>query len=165
MKEENVIAIYIRVSTKEQAEEGYSLDAQKRILQEYCKAKKYNIFNIYSDKGISAKDIYHRPGMLKLLSDAKDQKFKSILVWKLTRFSRNMTDLISTCELLDKLGIALISYSESFDSCTPSGRMVRSMYPAIRTVSQFNRVQRLLIKQGKISGRRRKSKIYILPES
>ena len=46
MKEENVIAIYIRVSTKEQAEEGYSLDAQKRILQEYCKAKKYNIFNI-----------------------------------------------------------------------------------------------------------------------
>lgn len=129
-------AIYTRVSTREQAVEGYSLDAQERLLTDFCKIKKYDIFKLYSDKGISAKDIIHRPGMLELLQDAKLHKFDIVLVWKLTRFSRNMTDLITTCEELDRLGIALVSYSEAFDSGTPAGRMIRSM---LGTVAQFER--------------------------
>lgn len=59
-----------------------------------------------------------------------------ILVWKLTRFSRNLADLTSICEDLDKKEIALVSYSEAFDSHTPAGRMVRSM---LGTVAQFER--------------------------
>lgn len=131
-----IIAIYIRVSTREQATQGYSLDAQERLLVEYCTSKNYIIYKIYRDEGISAKDIAHRPGMLQLLEDAENKKFNAILVWKLTRFSRNMADIATSCEKLDKLGIALISYSESFDSSTPSGRMVRSM---LGTVAQFER--------------------------
>lgn len=130
------VAIYIRVSTREQALEGYSLDAQERTLTEFCKLKKYEITNIYKDEGISAKDLKHRPGMLKLLEDSKNDSFDAILVWKLTRFSRNMADLMSICEDMDKRGIALISYSEAFDSNTPAGRMVRSM---LGTVAQFER--------------------------
>lgn len=131
-----IVAIYTRVSTKEQAEEGYSLDAQERLLIDFCTAKRYDIYKIYSDEGISAKDIAHRPEMLQLLSDARERKFDLILVWKLTRFSRNMADLMTACELLDSLGISLVSYSESFDSSTPAGRMVRSM---LGTVAQFER--------------------------
>lgn len=130
------VAIYTRVSTKEQAEEGYSLDAQERLLIDFCAAKRYDIYKIYSDEGISAKDIAHRPQMLQLLADAKEHKFNLILVWKLTRFSRNMADLMNACELLDSLNISLVSYSESFDSSTPAGRMVRSMLGA---VAQFER--------------------------
>lgn len=129
-------ALYIRVSTTEQAQEGYSLDAQERVLAEYCKAHKYEIYRIYKDEGISAKDIAHRPGMLSLLADAAENKFEKIIVWKLTRFSRNLADLTATCEQLDKQGISLVSYSEAFDSTTPAGRMVRSM---LATVAQFER--------------------------
>lgn len=129
-------AIYIRVSTSGQAEEGYSLDAQERLLTDYCRARKYEIYQIYRDEGISAKDITHRPGMLSLLSDAEDKKFDMILVWKLTRFSRNLADLAVACDKLDKGGITLVSYSEAFDSRTPAGRMVRSM---LGTVAQFER--------------------------
>lgn len=74
--------------------------------------------------------------MLKLLADAGEKKFDIILIWKLTRFSRNMANLMTACEMLDKLGIALVSYSEAFDSATPAGRMVRSM---LGTVAQFER--------------------------
>lgn len=131
-----IAAIYTRVSTREQAEEGYSLDAQERLLLDFCTAKRYAVYKIYSDEGISAKDISHRPGILQLLADAEEKKFNVILVWKLTRFSRNMANLMTTCEMLDKLGIALVSYSEAFDSGTPAGRMVRSM---LGTVAQFER--------------------------
>lgn len=136
MKEKTIIAIYTRVSTREQAMEGYSLDAQERILIDYCTAKKYSIYKIYTDEGISAKDIVHRPGMQEMLTDAQQGCFNKILVWKLTRFSRNMADLMTVCEQLDGIGISLESYSEAFDSTTPSGRMVRSM---LGTVAQFER--------------------------
>lgn len=136
MKNVTRVAIYIRVSTAGQVEEGYSLDAQERLLIDYCKAHKYEIYRIYRDEGISAKDIIHRPGMLALLADAEEKKFDIILVWKLTRFSRNLADIAVACDKLDKLGVALVSYSESFDSCTPAGRMVRSM---LGTVAQFER--------------------------
>ena len=136
MKNKLVVAIYTRVSTSEQALDGYSLDAQRRLLVEYCEARKYIIYRIYTDEGISAKDISHRPGMLSLLADAKEKKFNIILIWKLTRFTRNLADLAVTCDFLDKIGVSLVSYSEAFDSSTPAGRMVRSM---LGTVAQFER--------------------------
>ena len=136
MKVVTKVAIYIRVSTAGQAEEGYSLDAQERLLTDYCRARKYEIYQIYRDEGISAKDIIHRPGMLSLLEDAEDKKFDMILVWKLTRFSRNLADLAVACDKLDKRGVALVSYSEAFDSCTPAGRMVRSMLGTVRSLSE-----------------------------
>lgn len=129
-------AIYIRVSTREQAEEGYSLDAQKRILVDYCKAHKYDVYKIYADEGISGKDIKHRPKMRHMIADAKEDKFNVLLIWKLSRLSRSMVDLTNTCKLLDDHNIKLVSYSEGFDSSTPSGRMVRSI---LGSVAEFDR--------------------------
>lgn len=130
------VAIYTRVSTTEQAREGYSLSAQEKVLTDFCKLKEYEIVGKYSDEGISGKDIEHRPEMLRLLSDARSGKFDIILVWKLTRFTRRLADLTKTCDDLEKWGVYLVSYSEAFDSKTPAGRMVRSM---LGTVAQFER--------------------------
>lgn len=125
------VAIYIRVSTQRQAVEGYSLDAQRKTLTEYCYLHKHSIYKIYADEGISGKDVAHREEFKKMLSDAENKKFDLVLVWKLTRFTRSLKDLISTCEKLDKLGIGLVSYSESFDTSTPSGRMMRNLLGVI----------------------------------
>lgn len=130
------VAIYTRVSTQEQATEGYSLEAQEKVLREYCALKKYQIVDVYSDEGISGKDIDHRPEMKRLLSDAEAQKFNIILVWKLTRFSRRLSDLTRACEDLEKWNVFLVSYSESFDCSTPAGKMIRNM---LGTVAQFER--------------------------
>lgn len=129
-------AIYKRVSTTEQAREGYSLEAQEKVLKEYCKIKNYEIFDIYSDEGISGKDIEHRDGMKRLLVDAEQQRFQIILVWKLTRFTRKLSDLVKTCEDLEKWNVSLVSYSESFDCSTPAGKLIRNM---LGTVAQFER--------------------------
>lgn len=131
-----IVAIYTRVSTTEQVQEGYSLEAQEKILREYCKLKKYQIADIYSDMGISGKDIEHRPEMKRLLEDAKDKKFNIILVWKLTRFSRKLSDLVKSCEELEKWNVYLVSYSENFDCFTPAGKMIRNM---LGVIAQFER--------------------------
>lgn len=135
-KEKKNVALYIRVSTREQDMEGYSLDSQTRTLTEYCSTHGFNVYKIYSDEGISAKDIKHRPGVIQLLADAKERKFEIILVWKLTRFSRSLANLIAVCEDLEKYGVMLVSYSEAFDCTTPAGRMVRNM---LGSVAQFER--------------------------
>ncbi|WP_415337237.1 recombinase family protein, partial [Clostridium perfringens] len=70
-KRRKIIAIYCRVSTDEQAEFGYSIDEQKRLLEEWCKANDYIIYKCYSDRGISGKNIKDRPALKELLSDAK----------------------------------------------------------------------------------------------
>lgn len=129
-------AIYIRVSTTGQAEEGYSLETQEHLLRDYCKARKILVTEIYADEGISAKDVKHRPEMQRLLHDATQNKFDLVVVWKLTRFTRSLNDLVNTCDLFAKYGVDLISYSESFDCSTPSGKMVRNI---LGTIAQFER--------------------------
>lgn len=129
-------AIYIRVSTPGQAEEGYSLEAQENILRKYCASRNWEIAHVYADEGISGKTISRRPQMVQLLNDARDQKFNCVLVWKLTRFTRSLSDLCRAFELLDQHGISLVSYSESFDCSVPAGRMMMNI---LGTVAQWER--------------------------
>ena len=130
------VAIYIRVSTAEQAKEGYSLPAQEKVLANFCKQKNYKIYKVYKEMGISAKDISHRPVFNEMLRDALTGKFSAIVVWKLSRFSRNLPDLTAVCEDLFKRNIYLISYSEKFDCTTPTGRLMLNI---LGTTAQFER--------------------------
>lgn len=116
------VAIYKRVSTMDQAREGYSLDAQERVLRAYCEEQGHIVYNIYADEGISGKDIKHRPHMQELIEDARKNVFDIVLVWSLSRFTRSVADLYTTWDYLQKRDIALISYTESFDTSTPTGR-------------------------------------------
>ena len=115
------VAIYIRVSTLDQAEEGYSLEAQEKSLRKWCHDRKYDVYDLYADRGISGKDIDHRPDMTRLLSDARQEKFDLVLFWSLSRFTRSVADLYRTMELLEKHNIDLVSYTESFETSTPMG--------------------------------------------
>lgn len=117
------VAIYCRVSTTEQAEEGYSIGEQERLLIDYCEQKGYEVYQVYSDAGISGKDIKHRPAMQQLLADATKKVFNMVISWKINRISRKLIDAIKIVETLEKYGIAYHSYSEPFETTTPAGRM------------------------------------------
>ena len=79
MRETMRVAIYIRVSTLDQAENGYSLDMQEYTLTKWCQDRRYEIAGIYADRGISGKSISHRPAMCQLLKDAENKSFD--IVW------------------------------------------------------------------------------------
>lgn len=121
-KKEVIVAIYIRVSTLDQAREGYSLKMQEQTLREWCKEKGYIIYDLYADRGISGKDFNHRPDMLRLMRDAKDGCFNSVVFWALSRFTRSVQDLYNTLDKFQKWGVSMVSYTEAFDTSTPMGR-------------------------------------------
>lgn len=122
MVTKTIVAIYIRVSTLDQAREGYSLEAQENTMRKWCAERKYEIYDLYADRGISGKDIDHRPDMRRLMHDAKAKKFNLVVFWALSRFTRSVADLYDTLELFNQLNISLFSYTESFDTSTPMGR-------------------------------------------
>lgn len=113
-------AIYVRVSSEEQARDGYSIDAQIKSLKDY--AIKNDIFleeqYIYKDEGISGRKAEKRPAFMEMIKTAKSKpkKFDVILVHKFDRFSRNREDSIVYKSLLKKeCGINVISITEHLD--------------------------------------------------
>ena len=115
-------AIYIRVSTLDQARDGYSLDSQERVLKDWCKKNGYEVYKVYADRGVSGKDMDHRPALIEMLNDARDRRFDLITFWALSRFTRSVSDLYDTMGRLQKWGVELYSHTESFDTSTPMGR-------------------------------------------
>lgn len=124
MKNDKRVGIYIRVSTLDQAREGYSLEAQEKTLRKWCDDRKYIVHDLYADKGISGKNIENRPDMNRLLRDAKDRKFDIVLFWALSRFTRSVADLYVTMEKLQAWNVSMVSYTETFDTSTPMGRAI-----------------------------------------
>jgi len=116
------IAIYTRVSTNMQAEEGFSLQAQYDRLVEYAKMQGWDLIRIYTDPGVSAKDL-NRPGIKEMIDDLNAGKFEAVLVHKLDRLTRNISDLYDLVELVNKKNVKLISISENIDTSSPMGRM------------------------------------------
>lgn len=131
-----VVAIYCRVSTTEQVEEGYSIGEQERLLIEYCNKNHFEVFKTYADRGISGKDIKHRPAIQQLLQDASEKKFNMVISWKINRLSRKLSDAIKIVETLERYGITYRSYSEPFESDTPAGRM---QFQMMALIGEFER--------------------------
>ena len=129
-------AIYTRVSTIEQVDEGFSLDAQERALREYCERNDYEVVKHYPEKGRSGKDIKGRPEMTALLADVARRKYDVVIVCRLTRFTRSVRDLANTVELMRKYDTVLISLSESFDMSTSPGRLMLNI---LGVIAQYER--------------------------
>lgn len=129
-------AIYIRVSTLEQATHGFSLDAQQDTLQNYAKALGFDVFKIYRDEGKSAKNIQQRPEMVQLLKDAESKKFSTIFIYKLDRFSRSLKDLILTIDKLKEWGIDFVSLQDKIETTSASGKL---MFHIISAFAEFER--------------------------
>jgi len=116
-------AVYIRLSSEEQAKEGYSPQTQKEKALEFIENNGYVIDekHIYIDLGYSgATD--KRPALQRLLEDARKREFDVIVVYRLDRLFRNLRLLVNTAHELRELGIGLISVTEPFDTSTPTGR-------------------------------------------
>jgi site-specific DNA recombinase len=87
------VATYARVSTQEQASAGTSLDFQQAQLTGYCQLQGWTVINSYVDPGFSGKD-GDRPGLKRLLTDAKLGLFDKMVVFKLDRLARNLSLLL-----------------------------------------------------------------------
>ena len=92
-EERKVAGIYIRVSTEDQAREGFSLGEQEEKLRGLCKYKDYKIYKVYKDAGISAKNMSARPAFQQMLEDMRAGKINYIVAYKLDRVTRSVRDL------------------------------------------------------------------------
>jgi len=129
------VAIYIRVSTEDQAREGYSLEVQEEYLREYAKREQHEVYNMYKDDGISGYT-KERPALMRLLRDAKDHKFELIIVYKLDRFSRNLKDLLNIVDELLSYGVGFKSATEFFDTTNSAGKL---MFQQLGSFAEFER--------------------------
>ncbi len=117
-------AIYVRVSTEEQAAEGYSIDAQKELLQDYCLVEGWDVAGVYEDDGYSGRND-KRPAYRKMMSEMDD--WDLILVIKMDRIHRNSRNFMNMMEVLDRHGKMFVSQSESLDTSNALGRFVVDM--------------------------------------
>lgn len=117
---------YVRVSTEEQAREGISLDNQRAKISAYCQLNDFELIEIVSDEGISAKNL-NRPGVQKVLEMARRKEIDGIVIYKLDRMFRNTMDALKTAESLDKTGVALHSITERLDTKSALGKFFFSL--------------------------------------
>lgn len=122
-------ALYIRVSTSEQAKEGYSLAAQENTLKRFCEMQEFEIYKVYADEGISAKNIKKREKLQQMLKET--EQFDVVVIWKISRMARNMKDLLNIEESLRDNDVALISVTEPFDATTYVGKFIFQILGAV----------------------------------
>jgi DNA invertase Pin-like site-specific DNA recombinase len=115
------VAIYIRVSTEDQAREGFSLDAQKERLIAYCDAQGWDVVALYEEDGHSGRNV-KRPAYQKMIFER--EKWDTILVMKMDRIHRNSKNFMIMMEDLEKWGKKFTSMNESLDTSTAVGRFV-----------------------------------------
>lgn len=113
-----IAGIYIRVSTEDQAREGFSLGEQKEKLLQLCKFKEYEVFKVYQDAGISAKNMEDRPAFQEMLEDMKKGKINYIVAYKLDRVTRSVRDLEELISQLEKYNTYLVCDRD--DDVTPA---------------------------------------------
>jgi DNA invertase Pin-like site-specific DNA recombinase len=126
---------YGRVSTEDQAQEGVSLSAQEAKIEAYCLIKDWPLAEVIQDAGESAKSL-RRPGLQRLLSLVQDRQMEAVIVSKLDRLTRSVSDLDKLVRLFDKAGVALVSLQESLDATTATGRLMMNL---LASVSQWER--------------------------
>ena len=147
-----MIAGYCRVSTLEQATEGYSIGEQQQRLRDYCSARGWAAPELYTDAGCSGGNI-DRPALQELVRAAKRGKIDKVLVYKLDRLSRSQKD---TLELIEDVfipnNVSFISISENFDTSTPFGLAI------IGILSVFAQLERNQIKERMTVGREARAK-------
>lgn len=119
-------AIYVRVSTDDQRDSGYSIDSQIRELTNYCKKKKYDIVDIYNDAGYSGKNM-NRPNIKRLLNDIKRGCIDIVLAVKVDRLTRSNYDGQNLLKILEKYNVQLELIYEQYDIDNPYGEMMFGM--------------------------------------
>lgn len=131
-------ALYIRVSTDAQREEGYSIDAQKQMLSAFCVTKNIENYEFFIDGGFTGSNL-NRPEMQRLIKEVKENKIGTVIVYKLDRLSRSQKDTLYLIEeVLNPNGVDFISMNESMDTSTPLGRLMLGILSAFAQLEREN---------------------------
>lgn len=132
------VAIYLRVSSEQQAERELSIPAQREALMQYVNERGWHIVTEYIDEAKSAKTA-DRPDFQKMIAAAQqmDKQFEVILVHKFDRFSRNRTDHVVYKSLLKQFGVLVVSALEPTEPETPHGVLLEGM---LEVLSEFYNV-------------------------
>lgn len=129
-EEARCAALYARVSTEAQFEEGYSLDAQKEMLEAYCKSRQIQEYEFFVDGGFSGSSL-ERPGMQRLIEAVRQGRISSVVVYKLDRLSRSQKDTLFLIEdVFNPNRTDFVSLNENMDTATPIGRAMLGIMSA-----------------------------------
>mgnify|MGYP000489403087 FL=1 len=126
-----VAGIYIRVSTEDQAREGFSLPEQEKRLRAMCEYKGYEIYDVYQDAGISAKTGNKRPAFDQLLQDIKDKKCNTIVVLKLDRLTRSVYDWENILKFLEENEAYLDCANDDINTTSANGKMISRILTSV----------------------------------
>ena len=137
-EEKKKCGLYMRVSTEDQAREGFSLPEQKERLESFCKFKGYEIIDYYEDAGISAKTGNHRPEFERLKNDIKAKKVNTIVALKLDRITRSIYDWENLMTFLDENDAYLDCVNDEINTTSANGKMISRL---LMSVSQ-NEIER-----------------------
>jgi site-specific DNA recombinase len=138
-------AIYVRVSTQEQAESGYSIDEQVARLTKYCEARDWQLARSYIDPGFSGSNT-DRPALQQLIHQCSE--YDVVVVYKLDRLSRSQKDTLHLIEeVFNPAGVEFVSLSENFDTATAFGKAM------VGILSVFAQLEREQIKERMALGR------------
>ena len=137
-EEKKKCGLYLRVSTEDQAREGFSLPEQKERLESFCKFKGYEIIDYYTDAGISAKTGNHRPEFERLKDDIKDKKINTIVALKLDRITRSIFDWEKLITFLDENNAYIDCANDEINTTSANGKMISRL---LMSVSQ-NEIER-----------------------
>ena len=133
------VAIYPRVSTMRQVEEGFSMEAQRDNLTYFATSQGWNVYGDYGDEGISGKSVEDRPGVKRLINDIKLKKIDVVVLYKFDRLTRDSRDTEDFIELIQNYNILVYALSGGkVDVSTPSGRFNTRILGA---AAQFEREQ------------------------
>ena len=129
--EKKVAGLYIRVSTEDQAREGFSLPEQEKRLRAMCEYKGYEIYKVYEDAGISAKTGNTRPGFEELLQDIRDKKCNTIVVLKLDRLTRSVYDWENILKFLEENDAYLDCANDDINTTNANGKMISRILTSV----------------------------------
>ena len=119
-----IAGLYLRVSTEDQAREGFSLDEQKLRMEEYCQTHHYEIYDYYEDPGISAKKGNYRPGFERLKKDIEDKKINMMLALKQDRLTRSIYDWEDIVNFLEKNDAYMDFVYDDINTTNSTGKML-----------------------------------------
>ena len=128
--EKKIAGIYKRVSTLDQKREGFSLGEQEGKLKEFCKFKGYEIYKIYADEGISAKND-KRPAYQEMMRDVKDKKINVIVAFKLDRLTRSVYDIEKLVKFVNDNDCDIDCMADESNTTTSNGKMVMRIMTSV----------------------------------
>lgn len=120
---------YVRVSTAEQAREGWSLSVQRKRVRAYCDARGWRLAKVYADEGVSS--AARRPAFEQMVSDVLADGIDVIVAMKLDRLGRSAAGLLSLYERLERKHVDIVTIEDGVDTSTANGRLMRTILAAL----------------------------------